>query len=108
MRLSGLKSGVLAVLSAFLLAGCSNSDLVIVDSGGQPIEGAKVVGASLSMWGQTLGQTSFSDKKGRARIPNGAQPTKWVSIYKDGFTPVENIDVSQPKPIPVKMQAKNK
>ena len=104
MRLSGLNRGALAVLSALLVAGCSSPDLVIVDSNGQPIEGAKVVGTSLSIWGQT----SFSDKKGRASIPNAAQATKWVSIYKDGFTPVENIDVSQPKPIVVKMQTKNK
>lgn len=91
------------VSSALLLAGCSGPDLVIVDSGGKPIEGAKVVGASLSV----SGQATFSDKRGHASIPSPVQPTKWVSVYRDGFSPVEHIGIAQKKPIVVSMTKTN-
>jgi hypothetical protein len=87
------------VVSGSVLAGCSSPDLLIVDSSGKPIAGAKVVGASLSIGGQS----TQSDDKGRANIPSAVQPTKWVSVYKEGFRPVENIDIDQKKPIVVKM-----
>ncbi len=93
----------LRALTALLLVGCSSPDLLILDSSGKAIEGAKVVGTSLSIGGQT----TFSDKKGRASIPSGVQPTKWISVYKDGFAPVVNIDVAQTRPIVVRMQRKN-
>jgi hypothetical protein len=98
------RSPIVALVSVLLLASCSGPDLVIVDSAGKPVADAKVVGASLSM----AGQATLSDRKGRARIPWSVQATKWVSVYKDGFNPVENIDIAQKKPIVVKMTRKDK
>ena len=100
MRLPLTVSAV--VLSALLLVG-AGPDLVIVDPGGKPIEGAKVVGASFSI----SGQTTFSDKRGHASIPSTVQPTKWVSVYKDGFTPVEHIGIDKKKPIVISMTKTN-
>ena len=81
------------------LVGCAGPDLIVLDSSGAPVEGAKIVGASLSIGGQT----SYSDKKGYANIPSAVQQTKWISIYKKGYLPEENIDVSQTKPIVIKL-----
>src|SRR5437016_3080277 len=91
------------VASVLLLAGCSGPDLIIVDTNGKPIAGARIIGGSLSIGGQT----TISDKKGRAKIPSAVQETKWISIYKAGFRTVENIDVAQKKPIVVKMSKTN-
>src|SRR6267142_7015357 len=88
---------VLTITLALFLAGCSSPDLIIVDTNGKPIAGAKIVGASLSIGGQS----TISDKNGQAKIPSAVQETKWVSIYKDEFRAVENIDVAQKKPIVV-------
>ena len=92
---------MLPVLLACLLSlvGCAGPDLIVLDSSGAPVEGAKIVGASLSIGGQT----GYSDKQGHADIPGAVQPTKWISIYKPGYLPVENIDVSQTKPIVIKL-----
>ena len=46
-------------------------------------------------------------EKGQAKIPWAVQETKWISIYKDGFSPVENIDVAQEKPIIVRLAKRN-
>jgi len=101
--LRSIKLWVPVVLSALLLAGCSNPDLIIMDTTGRPIAGAKIVGTSLSIGGQS----STSDVKGHAKIPWAVQETKWISVSKDGFRPAENIDVSQKKPIVVKMTKTN-
>jgi len=98
-----IKRLVPVVMSALLLAGCSNPDLIITDATGKPIAGAKIVGTSLSI----DGQSSTSDRKGHAKIPWAVQQTKWISVSKDGFRAVENIDVAQKKPIVVKMTKTN-
>jgi hypothetical protein len=82
------------------LGGCTHPELRIIDSSGVPIEGAKVVGTSMSF----SGQCSYSDKQGHAKIPWAVQPTKWISVYHAGYQPVENIDISQNKPIVVRME----
>jgi len=85
------------------LTGCSSPDVIVLDGNGKPIPDAKIVGASLSIGGQT----AFANKKGEANIPWAVQETKWISIYKDGYRPVEHVDVAQKKPIVVKMTKTN-
>jgi hypothetical protein len=101
--LRSIKLSALVFISAVLLAGCSNPDLIITDTTGKPIAGAKIVGSSLSIGGQS----SASDRKGHAKIPWAVQETKWISVSKEGFRPVENIDAAQKKPIVVKMTKTN-
>jgi hypothetical protein len=103
MNLHCTKFCLPVTLGTLILAGCSNADLVIVDTSGKPIAGAKIIGTSLSI----SGQSSISDGKGQAKIPWATQPTKWISVSKDGFRSVENIDVAQKKPIVVKMTKTN-
>lgn len=89
--------------SALVLAGCSAPDLLVLDSKGNPLPDAKVVGTSLSM----SGKTTMSNRRGEAKIPWSIQETKWVSVYKEGFVPVENISVDQKKPIIIKLRRTN-
>jgi hypothetical protein len=84
---------------ALLFAGCSKPDLIVLDTTGNPVQGARVVGASLSVGGQA----TFTDRWGKAQIPGAVQETKWISIYKHGYIPVENITATQKKPIVIRM-----
>ena len=86
--------------SLLTLASCAGPDLMIQDRAGAPIEGAKIVGASMSMGGLT----TYSDRKGHAPIPNSIQPTRWISVSKPGFREVGNIDVDKPKPIVITLE----
>jgi hypothetical protein len=86
--------------SLLTFAGCAGPDLVIQDPAGTPIEGAKILGASMSVGGQT----TFSDRKGHAPIPSAIQPTRWISVSKPGFHEVGNIDVDKPKPIVITLE----
>ena len=101
--LHSIKLSLFVAASALVLAGCSTPDLLVLDSNGNPLSDAKVVGASLSM----SGKTTISDRRGEAKIPWSIQETKWVSVYKDGFIPVENISVDQKRPILIKMRRTN-
>src|SRR5579872_5232100 len=98
-----IKLRLLVAASALVLAGCSSPDLLVLDANGNPLSGAKVVGTSLSM----SGKTTMSNKRGEARIPWSIQETKWVSVYKDGFVPIENVSVDQKRPIVIKMRRTN-
>src|SRR5579883_2328640 len=89
--------------SALFMVGCSSPDLLVLDANGNPLSGAEVVGASLSM----SGKATISNKRGEVRIPWSLQEIKWVSVYKDGFVPVENISVDQKRPIMIKMRRTN-
>jgi len=91
--------GLYVLLLTAALTGCSSPDVIVVDTNGRPLADAKIVGASLSVGGQT----AFANKKGEAKIPWAVQETKWISIYKEGYRPVENVNVAQKKPIVVKM-----
>jgi hypothetical protein len=88
---------------AAALTGCSGPDVIVLDSNGKPIADAKIVGASLSIGGQT----TFANKRGEAKIPWAIQETKWISIQKDGYQPVEHVDAAQKKPIVVKLTKTN-
>ena len=81
------------------LIGCKTPELVIVDQAGAPVEGARVVGTSLSM----SGHSSCSDGRGLAKIPHAVQETKWISVSKNGYISVSGVDVSQEKPIIVEL-----
>lgn len=89
----------LLIAGALLLAGCSKPELIVLDSSGIPLQGAKVVGTSLSV----SGQATFTDKGGKAHIPRAVQETKWISIFKPGYVPVQNLNVGQKKPIVIRM-----
>ena len=100
MKRPSYKASLTILLVCMLsLVGCAGPDLIVLDSSGAPVEGAKIVGTSLSI----SGQTSYSDEKGCANIPSAVQQTKWISIYKKGYLPAENIDASQTKPIVIKL-----
>lgn len=87
-----------------LLAGCSRPDVIVTDQSGKPVEGAQVTGTSLSIGGQF----TMTNAKGEAQIPRSSQETKWLTITKPGYTSVKGIDLSQPRPIVVKLApAKN-
>jgi len=94
-------------VAALLLAGCTHHDLLIVGYSGQPIAGAKVVGISPSMGGPgpNGGPSTTSNAKGQAAIPWAVQETAWISVYKDGFDPVEHIDIGNhpERPIVIRM-----
>lgn len=103
-RASDLKLVMLLVLAAaLLLCGCSKPDLIIMDKNGKPVAGAMVVGTSFSIGGQT----TYSDSKGHAKIPWAVQETKWISVSKEGFSSVQNIDVAQKKPIVITLVSTN-
>ena len=87
---------------ALFFAACSRPQIEVVDSAGAPIEGAEIVGYSLSIQGQ---QTQ-TDKRGHAQIPSAVQQTQWIVVSKPGFIRTEQIDVSGPKPIKVILQKK--
>jgi len=87
-----------------LLFGCTAPDVIVTDTNGRPVEGARLTGTSLSVGGQF----TMTNAKGEAQIPRSAQETKWLAITKAGYTGAEWIDAGQPKPIVVKLTpAKN-
>ena len=91
---------ILSLLPA--VSGCvSCPDIVVVDTAGQPIAGATVVGTSLSIGGQT----STTNSLGQATTPWAIQETKWIEIRKPGFITVSDIDVNQKKLIRVVLNA---
>ncbi|MFT3869245.1 MAG: carboxypeptidase-like regulatory domain-containing protein [Nibricoccus sp.] len=79
------------------LSGCRTAGIVVVDTAGAPIKDAKVVGISLSMGGQS----TVTNKKGRASIPSAIQQTRWIYVTKEGYFQSDQIEVSAPKPIKV-------
>jgi hypothetical protein len=93
----------LLLAAAATLTDCSSPDVIVVDTNGKPVPDAKIVGASLSIGGQA----TFANKKGEAKIPWAIQDTKWISIQKEGYQPVEHIDAAQRKPIVVKLTKRN-
>jgi len=93
----------LCLAAAATLTGCSGPDVIVVDTHGKPVPDAKIVGASLSIGGQT----TFANNKGEAQIPWAIQETKWISIQKEGYQPVEHVDAAQKKPIVVKLTKTN-
>ena len=102
MKVSQFPAALVLVLAA-TLTGCSNPDVIVLDANGKPVANAKIVGASLSMGGQT----TFANKKGEAKIPWAIQETKCISIQKEGYQPVEHVDATQKKPIVVKLTKTN-
>ena len=91
--------GALFTAGALVLAGCAKPDVIVLDTTGNPVPGANVVGTSLSI----SGQATFTDKWGKAQIPKAVQETKWISIYKHGYIPIENIPAAQKKPIVIRI-----
>ena len=96
MTLRFLSLPILFGLALFLSA-CRVPDVVVVDAAGLPIEDAKVVGISLSMYGQF----TKTNKNGCASIPSSIQRTVWIVVSKAGYQDSPQIDVSAPKPIKV-------
>lgn len=94
-----IASRLTGLVSMLLLAGCSRPDVIVTDQSGKPIEGARVTGTSLTI----SGQLTMTNAKGEAQIPRSVQETKWLTITKPGYTGVEWIDLSQSKPIVVKL-----
>lgn len=84
------------------LSGCSTPDIIVVDDAGTPVKDAIITGTSLSIGGQE----SATDKNGCASVPSAVQPTKWISVEKEGYVTVNQIDVNQPKPIKVVLKKK--
>ena len=91
------KAMLVLVLPLTLAAG-TGPDLIVVDSTGAPIKGARVVGVSMS----TSGRTTCTDERGHAQIPNAPQQTVWIAVSKLGYQAVEHIDITQEKPIVVR------
>lgn len=75
--------------------------LVVVDASGNPIAQATIRGTALSMGGPTF----FSDKNGEANLPFAIQPIRWVTVSKQGFRTSAMIDVEQPRPIRIILEA---
>jgi hypothetical protein len=87
---------------SLVLIGCGKPDVIVKDETGIPIQGAKVIGISLSI----QGQSSETDKQGEAKIPKTTQESKWIVVQKEGFFDSEQFDVSQPKPILITLKKK--
>ncbi len=69
--------------------GCSTKKVLVTDQYGTPLEGAKVIGTSLSI----SGAQSTTNKKGIAPVPMSAQPPVWLTVSKEGYNTRENIDL---------------
>lgn len=90
------------VFTVCFMTGCRTPDLVVAGADGKPIEGAILMGTSLSI----SGQTTKTDGNGCAAIPWAVQETKWISVSKPGYETVGNIDVKQKKPIRILLKKK--
>ena len=75
-------------------------DVVVVDSSGKPIAGAKVEPVS----GSFNYREQLTDAKGQARIRGGIlQEVQWINVSKAGYSPQKSIDFFGPKPIRVEL-----
>jgi hypothetical protein len=77
---------LLALLLILSCAGCVTPssrmpDVLVQDSSGQPLEGARIVAHSLSM----SGLTAYTDARGRAQIPSTLQATLWITVSHTGY-----------------------
>jgi hypothetical protein len=77
---------LLALLFILSGAGCVTPssrmpDVLVQDSSGQPLAGARIVAHSLSM----SGLTAYTDARGRAQIPSTIQPTLWITVSHAGY-----------------------
>ena len=77
---------LLALLTLLVAVGCSRP-VIVVDGSGKPVQDANVEPVSLSM----NGSPTKTDAAGIAEISSsvGPQETKWVSVEKVGFDPVQ-------------------
>jgi hypothetical protein len=100
--MNSLLVSILVFAISLVLIGCGKPDVIVKDETGIPIQGAKVIGMSLSI----QGQSSETDKQGEAKIPKAVQKTEWIVVQKEGFFDSEQINVSQPKPILVILKHK--
>lgn len=76
---------LLALLFILSGAGCVTPssrmpDVLVQDSWGQPLAGARIVAHSLSM-----GLITYTDARGRARIPSTLQATLWITVSHAGY-----------------------
>jgi hypothetical protein len=77
---------LLALLFLLSGAGCVTPssrmpDVLVQDSWGQPLAGARIVAHSLSI----SGLTAYTDARGRARIPSTIQATLWITVSHAGY-----------------------
>jgi len=76
-------------------------DVVVRDTSGKPIEGAKIVAHSLSM----SGLTSYTDSQGRTRVPSSIQATRWIDVSKTGYQSVR-VELDAADPIIIVLESK--
>ncbi len=83
-----MRNHLLILFAATLLIGLPGCARVVhvVDPAGAPIEGAEVVGVSLS----TNTAPVLTDAKGRGRLPDNAQGVKWIAVTKPGYVGVQS------------------
>lgn len=98
-----LNHHIILIILTIFVSGCRSPQIIVRDVSGNPIEGAKVTGTSLSIGGQY----SLTNEKGYAKIPKAVQPTKWISVSKEGYADVEYIDINQPRPILIYLSPQN-
>jgi hypothetical protein len=76
---------LLALLFILSGAGCVTPssrmpDVLVQDSWGQPLAGARIVAHSLSM-----SALAYTNARGRARIPSTIQATLWITVSHAGY-----------------------
>jgi hypothetical protein len=92
---------LLALLFILSGAGCVTPssrmpDVLVQDSWGQPLEGARIVAHSLSI----SGLTAYTDARGRARIPATIQATLWITVSHAGYQS-QQIELDERNPLVV-------
>ncbi|MBI9015781.1 MAG: hypothetical protein JEZ07_00835 [Phycisphaerae bacterium] len=90
----------LLISGILLMVGCQ-PDIIVHDKYGKPIPQVKITGHSLSI----SGQHTFTDNNGHANIPWCIQGTRWIGAEKQGYYPTNSIDIDQPKPIIIILEA---
>ncbi len=85
------------VVAVFFAACRVSPDVVVVDTTGAPVVGAKVEPVTASMNGEVV----LTDGKGEARMGNYVQEILWLRVRKEGFAAQESVDFTKPKPIRV-------
>ena len=94
-----MKLSILIVMAA-LLAGCSATYIRVVDLTAKPIANAEIEPVSASMNLEVV----RTDRRGVARLPYSPQEILWISVRKDGYRPVENLDVAESREILVELK----
>jgi hypothetical protein len=88
------------IITSVALAGCSATDVRVVDEASRPLADVEVrpVAASIDL------APIRTDKHGVARLPYSPQEIQWISVRKAGYLPVENLALAGKREIQVELK----